>query len=150
MVRKHSHPKYRIVEDHLRSGIQSGEFAIDTLLPTEEVLCTRYGVSRGTVRAALGQIEADGLIVRSPAIGSRVVSILGRPAFQAGWNSVEALLQYTKTSRLHVSSVDEIIFDMEMAEQFGFGPGRSVVRVEGIRYAEEETASPRLHRRDFL
>ncbi|OYX69456.1 MAG: hypothetical protein B7Y95_18120 [Rhizobiales bacterium 32-66-11] len=72
--RNQSQPKYRTIEDYIRSRIMSGEFAVDTLLPTEEMLCARFGVSRATVRTALSNIQADGLIVRSPAVGSRVVA----------------------------------------------------------------------------
>lgn len=140
--RNQGQPKYRIVEDYLRSRILSGEFPVDTLLPTEEVLCTRFGVSRATVRAALGNIQADGLIVRSPAIGSRVVTAAKRRSFQAGWNSVEDLLQHTKTVRLHVRSIGEIVVDDALEEEIGFDAGRSLVRVEGVRWNREETDAP--------
>ncbi|WP_193369668.1 GntR family transcriptional regulator [Pelagibius marinus] len=142
MARNQSQPKYRIVEDYLRSRIKSGEFPVNGLLPTEEMLCTRFGVSRATVRTALANIQSDGLIVRSPSIGSRVVSADEHKAFQAGWKSVEDLLQHTKAVRLHVKSIEEIVLDEETATKIGFGPGRSVVRVGGVRWNQSETAAP--------
>ena len=140
--RNQSQPKYRAIEDYLRSRIMSGEFAVDTLLPTEEMLCARFGVSRATVRTALSNIQADGFIVRSPAVGSRVVASARRKAFQAGWNSVEDLLQHTKAVRLHVRSINEIVMGAGTAEDIGFAAGRSVVRVEGVRWNEFETEQP--------
>ncbi|PWE53360.1 hypothetical protein DEM27_25725 [Metarhizobium album] len=142
MGRNQSQPKYRIVEEYLRSQILSGQIPVDSLLPTEEMLCARFGVSRATVRTALSNLQADGLIVRSAAIGSRVVASVKRQAFQAGWNSVEDLLQHTTAIRLHVKTISEIILDRETADDIGFGVGRSVVRVEGIRWNEVETAAP--------
>ncbi|PKR48015.1 GntR family transcriptional regulator [Thalassospira marina] len=145
MVKKQSQPKYRIVEDYLRARISSGEFPVDSLLPTEENLCARFGVSRATVRTALSNIQADGLIVRSAAIGSRVVNAVRNQSFQAGWSSVEDLLQYTKSIRLNIISIREIMVDADMADEVGFPVGRSLVRVEGIRWNQEETEEPICH-----
>ncbi|OSQ37340.1 GntR family transcriptional regulator [Thalassospira mesophila] len=142
MGTKQSQPKYRIVEDYLRARISSGEFAVDTLLPTEENLCARFGVSRATVRTALSNIQSDGLIVRSAAIGSRVVSSQRNQAFQAGWNSVEDLLQYTTSVRLQITSIEEIVLDKKMADEIGFGVGRSLVLVKGVRWNQNETSEP--------
>ena len=139
---KNTQPKYRIVEDYLRTQIDSGAFPVDSLLPTEEMLCTRFGVSRSTVRAALNNIQLDGLIARSPAIGSRVLAAVKRTAFQAGWSSVEDLLQHTKTVKLHVKSINEIVLDRHLSEEIGFSAGRSLVRVEGVRWNEAETDHP--------
>lgn len=142
MGRSQSQPKYRIVEEYLRAGILSGAFPVGSLLPTEEALRTRFGVSRATVRTALGNIQTDGLIVRSPAVGSRVVAKTRPQVFRAGWRSVEDLLQYTTAVRLHVRSVEERLLDAAAAEEIGFAPGRGVVRVEGLRWNRAETALP--------
>ena len=137
-----SQPKYRIVENHLRALILSGEAPVDSLLPTEKTLCTRFGISRATVRTALANIQAEGLIVRHPAIGSRVISAVKRQAFTSGWNSVEDLLQYTKNVRLHVTTVGEVVLDETLAAEIGFGVGRSVVRIEGVRWTRDRADVP--------
>jgi len=142
VARHQSQPKYRIVEDYLRSQIAAGTFPVDTLLPTEEVLRTRFGVSRATVRSALNNLQADGMIARTPAIGSRVLAQTQRKAFQTGWNSVEDLLQYTQAMRLHVNSVREVIVDNALSEEIGFVAGRSVVEVRGVRWNKKETVAP--------
>jgi GntR family transcriptional regulator len=137
-----SQPKYRMVEDYLRAQIATGGFPIDSLLPTEEALRIRFGISRATVRAALNNLQADGLIARSPAIGSRVLASANRRAFQSGWNSVEDLLQHTKVVSLHVKGVKELIVDASLGEETGFGLGRSVVKVDGSRWSESESEAP--------
>lgn len=142
VTRNQNQPKYRIVEDYLRSQIASGNFPVDSLLPTEEVLCTRFGVSRSTVRAALSNLEIDGMIARKTAVGSRVLAPGQRKAFQTGWNSVEDLLQHTKVVRLHVQAIEEIVLDAEADEDIGFGEGRSVVRVQGMRWNNDEADAP--------
>ncbi|MBW1995482.1 MAG: GntR family transcriptional regulator, partial [Deltaproteobacteria bacterium] len=51
----------------LRGQLEPGE-----RLPNEEVLASKYKVSRITVRAALSRLEASGLIVRNRAKGTFV------------------------------------------------------------------------------
>lgn len=142
MTGNRSQPKYRMVEDYLRDQIATGGFPIDSLLPTEEALRMRFGISRATVRAALNNLQADGLIARTPAIGSRVLASANRKAFQSGWNSVEDLLQHTKVVRLHVNGVEELIIDAALSEKTGFGIGRSVVKVHGMRWSKTASEAP--------
>ncbi|MGX9394111.1 GntR family transcriptional regulator (plasmid) [Nitrobacteraceae bacterium UC4446_H13] len=142
MTRNQSRPKYRIVEDYLRGQIADGHFPVDTLLPTEEALRTRFGVSRATVRSALNNLQADGMIARSPAIGSRVLAPRQHKAFQTGWSSVEDLLQHTKVVHLSVQSIQELVLDAALAEEIGFGRGRGVVKVLGRRWNKGETDAP--------
>ncbi|MER9645390.1 GntR family transcriptional regulator [Mesorhizobium sp. M0199] len=142
VARHQTQPKYRIVEDYLRGQLADGHFPVDALLPTEEVLRTRFGVSRATVRAALNNLQADGMIARTPAIGSRVLAPRQRKAFQTGWNSVEDLLQHTKVVQLHVQSIEELVLDPALAEEIGFGSGRGVVKVQGVRWNKDDTNAP--------
>ncbi|OIJ91146.1 GntR family transcriptional regulator [Streptomyces colonosanans] len=53
---------YQQVAAAIREAILSGEFAPDSLLPSEAQLMARYGVSRPTVRNAIAALRAEGLI----------------------------------------------------------------------------------------
>lgn len=50
------------VADVLRREITAGTLAIGTRLPPERQLAVRFEVNRGTVRAALARLEAEGLL----------------------------------------------------------------------------------------
>jgi DNA-binding GntR family transcriptional regulator len=65
---------YKTITDALRRRIAEGEFAPDSLLPSEATLTTEYGVSRNTLRRALADLEHDGLIKALPGRGRIVVS----------------------------------------------------------------------------
>ncbi|MFF6880197.1 GntR family transcriptional regulator [Streptomyces sp. NPDC012474] len=53
---------YQQVAAAIREAILSGEFAPESLLPSEAQLMARYGVSRPTVRNAIAALRAEGLI----------------------------------------------------------------------------------------
>ncbi|MGP4084010.1 GntR family transcriptional regulator [Streptomyces sp. KR55] len=53
---------YQQVAAAIREAILYGEFAPDSLLPSEAQLMARYGVSRPTVRNAIAALRSEGLI----------------------------------------------------------------------------------------
>lgn len=61
-------PKYHQVYLVLREQLEDGRFA--ARVPAETDLVKEFGVARVTVRRALGQLVADGLIQRSPGRGT--------------------------------------------------------------------------------
>jgi len=66
-------PLWFQVSERLRAAIARGEFVVGDALPSESVLNRRFGISRTTARAALDQLEVDGLITRGSGRGSIVV-----------------------------------------------------------------------------
>lgn len=64
---------YKGIADALRRRIAEDEYAAGSLLPSEAVLTSEFGVSRNTLRRALGDLEHEGLIRALPGRG-RVVT----------------------------------------------------------------------------
>jgi GntR family transcriptional regulator len=73
-----SRPLYRQVADALRDQIQQRELTPGHQLPTEARLMDRYGVSRNTVRLALGVLRTEGLVVTGQGRGSFVADVVVR------------------------------------------------------------------------
>ncbi|GAA3307500.1 GntR family transcriptional regulator [Nonomuraea dietziae] len=63
---------YQQVASDLRRAIYSGDLGPGAQLPTEATLQDKYGVSRNTVRLALGELVNEGLVTRAPRRGTIV------------------------------------------------------------------------------
>jgi DNA-binding GntR family transcriptional regulator len=65
-------PLYAQLADILRQLITSGELQPRSLLPSESYLQQEHGVSRGTVRMAMGLLREEGLVVTIAGRGTFV------------------------------------------------------------------------------
>jgi GntR family transcriptional regulator len=65
-------PLHAQAEQFLRELIATPECANGGLLPDELTLANRFGVSRGTLRAAIGRLVQEGLLERRAGVGTRV------------------------------------------------------------------------------
>ena len=74
-------PLYLRLETVLRDAIAEGRHAVGTLLPAEAELCTRFAVSRHTVREALRRLVEAGLVERRQGAGTLVVAREPRHGF---------------------------------------------------------------------
>lgn len=72
MVTPKSIPQYRRLYEILRKHILEGVYVEGDLLPSENELCQLYGMTRPTVRQALGTLSNDGYIRKHQGKGSIV------------------------------------------------------------------------------
>jgi DNA-binding FadR family transcriptional regulator len=63
------------IAEHIVERIQSGEFPLGTRLPSETELARQFGVSRPSVREALGALQFVGYVDSVRGSGSRVISL---------------------------------------------------------------------------
>jgi GntR family transcriptional regulator len=122
-------PKYRQILQIIRNRILSGELPPETQLPTEEELSANFGVSRGTVRQAIMQLEAERLIRTEQGLGSFVRAI--HP------NSVPFYFTDNQTRprgpwehvTYEVLAQEVISAPMDVAERLSLAPGTPVIHV---------------------
>lgn len=65
-------PLYSLVQKHLRRMIEEGRLKPGQALPSEADLCKEHGVSRITVRRALDDLAASGIVKRRRGVGTFV------------------------------------------------------------------------------
>lgn len=76
------------VSGELRRRIATEDLPAGTRLPTEGALASEFGVSRPTVRAALRELEALGLVTTRHGVGTFVVS---PPVVHAGLERLDSI-----------------------------------------------------------
>jgi DNA-binding GntR family transcriptional regulator len=62
-------PKYQQIADDLRGKILDGTYAVGDLLPSTSALMSTYDVSVTVARAAVKQLQSDGLAEGQPGKG---------------------------------------------------------------------------------
>ncbi len=71
--------KYLQLRDIIYSKIESDEYAVGALIPSESELMERYKVSKATVRQALSELENEGVLRREQGRGT-YVELPSKPA----------------------------------------------------------------------
>lgn len=134
-------PLYKQLGHILREAILGNRVAVGEMLPTEQALIERYGVSRVTVRQALQELTADGLIRRQRPKGSVVVR--NRPRAGSGWTFelLQDVVAFGEQTRVRIISFAESPAPAEVSRTFGFAYPVKLPRVYGLRLLKGEPLS---------
>ncbi|HRL20902.1 MAG TPA: GntR family transcriptional regulator [Alcaligenes sp.] len=91
----------------LRARLERGEWPVGTRIPTLEQLMQAYGVSRATMRAALDELEREGLIERTRGKGTFVIGDVAQEhwlALPTCWDELLAYLGRLNTVTVELGS----------------------------------------------
>lgn len=124
-------PKYRQLVQILRNQILSGDLPQGAKLPSEEELSSRYGLSRGTVRRAIAQLEAERLIGTEHGVGSFVLPVHPRAV---PFRFVEP--PGTGRVTYEVLAKEVLPAPMDVAERLQLLPGTRVIHIARRRLRE--------------
>jgi DNA-binding GntR family transcriptional regulator len=101
-----------------------------------------HGVSRATVRAALGLLERKGLLERRRGAGTVVLGPRPPGGFGQSVLSMEELIHYARDTRRIVRSVDSVVVDEAMASGIGARPGSRWLQIASIRVDPARRRTP--------
>jgi len=132
-------PLYRRVAEQI-SGQISAALSPGDRLPSERALCEQYGVSRVTLRAALGVLAAGGELTSSAARGWFLST--GAPAARhrahgspiLGFSEIAAKLGQATTARVLQAEVRPATLDE--AEAFEMVAGSAIFELRRLRFLE--------------
>lgn len=65
-------PRFLLIKQFIETQISSGKWLVGARVPSENELAVRFSVSRMTARRALKELDDEGLLTRSPGLGSFV------------------------------------------------------------------------------
>lgn len=137
-------PRYTELAETLVQSIGNGTYPVGSHLPTEAELQRRHGMSRFTVRAALKQLQDQGLIRRRPRLGTEVIAERPTALYKETSNSIDELLAHGEEVWLEVDELKDLVVDRKLATYLGYETGTEVLRVSGVRHLmnQAETEGP--------
>lgn len=120
-----------ILLTHLHTSLEPGE-----AIASERVLSTQYGVSRATVREALGALVREGHLVRVPGRGTFVADgpIESRLALAS---FTEAMHRRGLTPSSRLLAVRERPADLPLADALDLAAGDPVIELDRLRLADD-------------
>jgi len=118
----------------LRDRILSGAFAFGVKLPTENELAECYGVSRVTVRRALGELARERFIERRRSAGTRVIYRAGPAPIVADISGVLAnLADMGRRTAVKLLAFDYVPATGAVARALGAEPHQLLQRSVRVR-----------------
>lgn len=121
----------------LRDEINAGRYRPGSFLPGEQRLAEIHGVSRVTVRSALGGLAADGLIEKRAGAGSVVRDPAGPEAMSADMATlIPQIVTMGAVSDARLLSFGYGAAPDRVAAALRLGPGARVQIAERLRLAE--------------
>ncbi|MEM5406291.1 MULTISPECIES: GntR family transcriptional regulator [Paraburkholderia] len=134
-------PLYVQIKDTLRERILNGTYAPHSQMPSEHELCALFGVSRITVRQALGDLQKEGLVFRLHGKGTFV----SRPkAFQnvtslQGFAEAMSSMGYEIVNQLRSFRI--VKADRHVAQRLNLPEGAPVAEIHRVRMLNREPVS---------
>lgn len=131
-------PKYRQLLIILRNQILKGEIAPGERIPSEEDLITAYGLSRGTVRKAIAQLETERLIETEHGVGSFVRALHPNAVPFRFLSPVEAP---DTDARYEILVQETISAPIDIAEKLKLPPGTSIIHIARRKWIASQIVS---------
>lgn len=137
----HAPTLHQRIQHALRERIVAGHYPPQAQMPTESALMRQYGVSRITVRHALGALEKDQLIFKVPGKGSFVTQPkpfqpLGR---LQGFAEAMGAQGHEPFNRL--VSLDTVAATPQVAARLQLPEGSAVTEIRRVRYLDRQPVS---------
>ena len=139
-------PLYEHVKRRISEAILMGAWAPGTLLPGEVALAGQFGVAVGTIRRALADLTAEGMLMRRRRSGTVVTG-------RSPQHSLRFFFQYFRLhgedgsllrSRTENLSLDRGAADAGEAKCLAIEPGATVIRLHRLRWVHDR---PVMHER---
>lgn len=130
-----STPLYAQLKSIIREKISSGEWAPDTMIPSELELSRQYGVSRMTVRNVLTQFVTEGFLYRIQGKGTFVSETKYEITSMHYMGIREQLERMGHEVHTKLLSCTRMPVDDYLSKKMELNPGEEVFKIKRVRYA---------------
>lgn len=127
-------PLYYQLATLLREKILSGQYSAGDQVPTEAEMVKEYGVSRITVRQAMGSLADEGLIRREAGRGTFVTDLGARGDTLELDQSIEELISWGLATSVSLLDCAELPANRAEAEELGIPEDSPLLRCKRLRY----------------
>lgn len=124
---------YEVVRERIHERLHTGRWAAGDRIPTEGELAQEFGVGIGTIRRAVEDLVAEGLLIRRARIGTTVAKLTDTRAFDMFFSFVDAEGERVKVSA-RLRSFRREKATKELAARLGEERGAAIAKVENIRF----------------
>jgi GntR family transcriptional regulator len=133
---------YGQLAQRLLHEIIDGRYGVGERLPTEAELCRETGLSRGTVRQALQQLEQLGMIDRRPRHGSSVLASVPVADYQPVAGSADDIIALVARTKILAPRVSKVTANRALASRLGVRVGSKWHLIEGPRVFRDRRNPP--------
>lgn len=132
-------PKYHVVKEALLGRIIDGTWVSETMIPSEPELCHEFGVSRMTVRRAIGDLIHEGRLRTVQGKGTFVaVPKLEEHFVQRAFGIYDDMERRGLKLTTQVLRLETIPASVEVASHLQIHPGDAVHILVRLRSVEDE------------
>jgi GntR family transcriptional regulator len=134
-------PKYRQLLTILRSQILTGELPPGERIPSEEDLVTAYGLSRGTVRQAIAQLESERLIETEHGVGSFVRALHPKAVPFRFVSPPDEPTASDEKIHYEVTAQEILPAPLDIAEKLKLPPGTNIIHIARRKFLGQRVVS---------
>lgn len=131
--------KFEQIYKDLKEKIESGDYAYQDLLPSENTMVSIYNCSRNTIRRALSKLTEQGYVQPLHGKGVRVIyQPIDQAAFTIGGieSFKESAIRNQRKRHTEVLQFAEITADERLAAKTGFPIGSELYYLQRVRFLD--------------
>lgn len=136
--------KYQGVVDDVVTKVAKGVYKPNDRLPTTNELCEQYGVSKITIKKAMDELEARGLVARRRGSGTYVKSIVPKNVeYPEGWSMSSQMAGFKREHEMEGQTVTTKVYEFsvehpspKIAERLAIEQDEFVYRVCRVRCSD--------------
>lgn len=146
LEKKSQSPLYQQLMTRLKNDIMAGVYPAGARIPSEQLLCDTYGVSRVTVRKAMLDLVQEGLLVRRQGKGTFVAEERIQRDLQHITSFSSACRQMGHTASARLISAEWSTATAEDCEKLGVAQWERVVEICRLRLCDNEPVMLEINR----
>ena len=121
----------------MHDRIVDGRFTPGEKLPSEPELAELFGVSRNSLREAIGLLENEGYLIKRKGIGTFITE--SDPIIKGGIERLKGIGEFIKEKGYIPGSIveklEQIDCGTQLAERLNLEPGEKAIKIETLKTA---------------